>query len=61
MAVARERRAQLGARHGPAPSTRQGEPRRRDTTARAATAMSAQKGDVHLDGGAVMGSAEHTG
>ena len=61
MEVAREKRAQLGARHGPAPSTRQVEPRRRAKTARAAAAMPAQKVDVRSGGGAVMGSEEHAG
>ena len=59
--MAREKRAQLGARHGPAPSTRQGEPRRRAKTARAAAAMSAQKADVRSGDGAVMSSAGHVG
>ena len=59
--MAREKRAQLGARHGPAPSTRQGEPRRRAKTVRAAAAMTAQKVDMRSGGGAGMGSAEHAG
>ena len=57
MEVAREKRAQLGARHRPAPSTRQGEQSRRAKTAQAAAARSAQKVDVLSGGGAVMGSA----
>jgi len=59
MEVARERRVQLGARHGPAPSSRQGEQRRRATTARVVTATSAQEVDALLGGGAVMGIAKH--
>ena len=61
MEVAREKRARLGTRHGPAPSTRQGEPRRHAKTARAAAAMSAQKADVRSGDGAVMSSAGHVG
>ena len=57
MEVAREKRVQLGARHRPAPSTRQGEQRRRAKTAQAAAARSAQKVDVLSGGGAVMSSA----
>ena len=49
----------IGARHGPAPSSRQDERRRRTTTARAATAAAEQKVDVRSGGGAVMGIAEH--
>ena len=49
----------LGARHGPAPSSQQGEQRRRATMARTAAATSAQKVDVRSGGGAVMGNAEH--
>ena len=48
MAVARERRAQFGARHGPAPSLRKSEQRRRATTARTAMATSAQKVEALL-------------
>ena len=55
---AREVRS-LGARHGPAPSSQQGEQLRRATTARATTAASAQKVDVRSGGGAVMGNAEN--
>ena len=51
----------LGARHGPAPSSRQGEQHRRAATAQAATAASARKVDGHLGGGAVMGIAESAG
>ena len=49
----------LGARHGPAPSSQQGEQRRRATTARATTAALAQKVDALSGCGAVMGTAEH--
>jgi len=49
----------LGTRQGPAPSSQQGEQRRRAMTARAVTATSAQKADALLGCGAVMGSAEH--
>ena len=55
----RERRAQLGARRGPAPGSQQGEQRRRAATARAAAAASARKVDALLGCGAVMGIAEH--
>ena len=47
----------LGARHGPAPSSRQGEQSRRAKKARAATAASAQQVGALLDGGVVMGIA----
>jgi len=57
---AREARS-IGERQGPAPSSQQGDQRRRATTARAVTAKSAQKVDVLSGCGAVVSVAEHAG
>ena len=61
MAVARERRAQLGARHEPAPKFATGRAASTRQGGAGGYGDAGEEADVRSGGGAVMGSAEHAG